>query len=67
MLYSRAQPPLQPRLMCHAARAHQFALKRAGEEAGHPVGKISFIDLAGSERGADTYDNNRCVRPFGSL
>lgn len=40
--------------------AAQFALKRGGEEGGHPVGKISFIDLAGSERGADTYDNNRC-------
>lgn len=37
----------------------QFALKRGGEESSHPVGKISFIDLAGSERGADTYDNNR--------
>ena len=37
----------------------QFALKREGEADGHPLGKISFIDLAGSERGADTYDNNR--------
>lgn len=26
------------------------------------VGKISFIDLAGSERGADTFDNNRQTR-----
>ena len=39
--------------------AVQFALKREGEADGHPLGKISFIDLAGSERGADTYDNNR--------
>ena len=37
----------------------QFALKREGKADGHPLGKISFIDLAGSERGADTYDNNR--------
>ena len=45
-----------------SSRSHsimQFALKREGEADGHPVGKISFIDLAGSERGADTYDNNR--------
>jgi hypothetical protein len=26
------------------------------------VGKISFIDLAGSERGADTTDNDRQTR-----
>ena len=46
-----------------SSRSHsimQFALKREGEADGHPLGKISFIDLAGSERGADTYDNNRC-------
>ena len=46
-----------------SSRSHsimQFALKREGESDGHPLGKISFIDLAGSERGADTYDNNRC-------
>ena len=45
-----------------SSRSHsimQFALKREGESDGHPLGKISFIDLAGSERGADTYDNNR--------
>ena len=45
-----------------SSRSHsimQFALKREGEADGHPLGKISFIDLAGSERGADTYDNNR--------
>lgn len=51
-----------------SSRSHsimQFALKREGEADGHPLGKISFIDLAGSERGADTYDNNRC--PFHAL
>ncbi len=30
------------------------------------VGKISFIDLAGSERGADTSDNNRQTRLEGA-
>ena len=47
-----------------SSRSHsimQFALKRETDSDGHPVGKISFIDLAGSERGADTYDNNRCI------
>lgn len=42
-----------------SSRSHsimQFALKRPD---GFLVGKISFIDLAGSERGADTFDNNR--------
>ncbi|GFR51132.1 hypothetical protein Agub_g13486 [Astrephomene gubernaculifera] len=64
-----------------SSRSHsimQFALKRAapvaaggfrrGEEPPEPrvVGKISFIDLAGSERGADTYDNNRQTRLEGA-
>ena len=31
---------------------------------GKVVGKISFIDLAGSERGADTTDNDRQTRCF---
>lgn len=31
-------------------------------KAGKVVGKISFIDLAGSERGADTTDNDRQTR-----
>lgn len=30
--------------------------------SGKVVGKISFIDLAGSERGADTTDNDRQTR-----
>jgi hypothetical protein len=30
------------------------------------VGKLSFIDLAGSERGADTFDNNRQTRLEGA-
>lgn len=32
------------------------------EKIGRVVGKISFIDLAGSERGADTTDNDRQTR-----
>lgn len=31
---------------------------------GKVIGKISFIDLAGSERGADTTDNDRQTRYF---
>ncbi|KAL6965065.1 Kinesin-like protein KIN-13A [Sarracenia purpurea var. burkii] len=31
-------------------------------KSGKPVGKISFIDLTGSERGADTTDNDRQTR-----
>ena len=33
---------------------------------GKLVGKISFIDLAGSERGADTYDNDKQTRMEGA-
>lgn len=34
----------------------------SNESRGKVVGKISFIDLAGSERGADTTDNDRQTR-----
>ncbi|XP_023743709.1 kinesin-like protein KIN-13A [Lactuca sativa] len=36
------------------------------EKGGKVVGKISFIDLAGSERGADTTDNDRQTRIEGA-
>nr|AMS24241.1 kinesin 13a protein [Marsilea vestita] len=36
------------------------------EKAGKLVGKFSFIDLAGSERGADTTDNDRQTRIEGA-
>jgi len=54
-----------------SSRSHsimQFALKRyiAGGAHCRQVGKISFIDLAGSERGADTFDNNRQTRLEGA-
>ena len=32
---------------------------RNKSDASKTLGKMSFIDLAGSERGADTIDNNR--------
>lgn len=51
-----------------SSRSHsimQFALKVGGPE-GKLAGKISFIDLAGSERGADTFDNNRQTRLEGA-
>lgn len=35
-------------------------------DAALQVGKLSFIDLAGSERGADTFDNNRQTRLEGA-
>ncbi|VVA97898.1 unnamed protein product [Arabis nemorensis] len=38
----------------------------ANELRGKVVGKISFIDLAGSERGADTTDNDRQTRIEGA-
>lgn len=54
-----------------SSRSHsimQFALKRGSQDQGPTklVGKISFIDLAGSERGADTFDNDRQTRLEGA-
>ncbi|KAF3785017.1 KINESIN-13A Kinesin-13A [Nymphaea thermarum] len=54
-----------------SSRSHailQLAIKRHASEskAGKLVGKISFIDLAGSERGADTTDNDRQTRIEGA-
>ena len=52
-----------------SSRSHailQLAVKRLidGNESKPPrlVGKLSFIDLAGSERGADTTDNDKQTR-----
>lgn len=49
-----------------SSRSHsimQFALKKQQGPKQPPkmLGKLSFIDLAGSERGADTYDNDKQV------
>ncbi|KAL0019431.1 hypothetical protein WJX79_004509 [Trebouxia sp. C0005] len=54
-----------------SSRSHsimQFCLRKLkdGGEPGKQIGKISFIDLAGSERGADTYDNDRQTRLEGA-
>lgn len=52
-----------------SSRSHailQLVIKKTieGKESKPPkvVGKLSFIDLAGSERGADTYDNDKQTR-----
>ena len=52
-----------------SSRSHailQLAIKRSvdGNDSKPPrlVGKLSFIDLAGSERGADTTDNDKQTR-----
>ena len=52
-----------------SSRSHailQLAIKKSvdGSESKPPriVGKLSFIDLAGSERGADTTDNDKQTR-----
>ncbi|TKY48166.1 Kinesin-13A protein [Spatholobus suberectus] len=56
-----------------SSRSHailQLAIKRSvdGNESKPPrlVGKLSFIDLAGSERGADTTDNDKQTRIEGA-
>ncbi|KAK9812178.1 hypothetical protein WJX73_002260 [Symbiochloris irregularis] len=51
-----------------SSRSHsimQFALKSTANPS-QLVGKLSFIDLAGSERGADTYNNERVTRLEGA-
>lgn len=52
-----------------SSRSHailQLAIKRSSDGSGlkppKPIGKLSFIDLAGSERGADTTDNDKQTR-----
>ncbi|KAL3626519.1 Kinesin-like protein KIN-13A [Castilleja foliolosa] len=46
---------------------HNNNINEANEaRSGKVVGKISFIDLAGSERGADTTDNDRQTRIEGA-
>ncbi|KAE7997443.1 hypothetical protein FH972_002081 [Carpinus fangiana] len=56
-----------------SSRSHailQLVIKRSvdGSESKPPrvVGKLSFIDLAGSERGADTTDNDKLTRMEGA-
>ncbi|XP_062215732.1 kinesin-like protein KIN-13B [Phragmites australis] len=56
-----------------SSRSHailQLAIKRRVDgndsKPPRPVGKLSFIDLAGSERGADTTDNDKQTRIEGA-
>ncbi|ONM40081.1 ATP binding microtubule motor family protein [Zea mays] len=56
-----------------SSRSHailQLAIKRRVDgndsKPPRPVGKLSFIDLAGSERGADTSDNDKQTRIEGA-
>ncbi|GAV64486.1 Kinesin domain-containing protein [Cephalotus follicularis] len=56
-----------------SSRSHailQLAIKRSVDGSGSKpprgVGKLSFIDLAGSERGADTTDNDKQTRMEGA-
>ncbi|KAK7349182.1 hypothetical protein VNO77_06341 [Canavalia gladiata] len=56
-----------------SSRSHailQLAIKRSvdgnGSKPPRVVGKLSFIDLAGSERGADTTDNDKQTRIEGA-
>ncbi|XP_050218630.1 kinesin-like protein KIN-13B isoform X2 [Mercurialis annua] len=56
-----------------SSRSHailQLSIKRSVDGAEskppRPVGKLSFIDLAGSERGADTTDNDKQTRMEGA-
>ncbi|GJN18332.1 hypothetical protein PR202_gb05482 [Eleusine coracana subsp. coracana] len=60
---------------CHeeSSRSHailQLAIKKRVDgndsKPPRPVGKLSFIDLAGSERGADTTDNDKQTRIEGA-
>ncbi|KFM22813.1 Kinesin-like protein KIF2A [Auxenochlorella protothecoides] len=52
-----------------SSRSHSimvFALRNGNEPKRPVVGKLTFIDLAGSERGADTYDNDKQTRLEGA-
>ncbi|XP_024529613.1 kinesin-like protein KIN-13A [Selaginella moellendorffii] len=52
-----------------SSRSHailQLVVKKAQDRVGRIIGKMSFIDLAGSERGADTTDNDRQTRMEGA-
>lgn len=52
-----------------SSRSHavlQLCLRRGGGDEAPLHGKFSFIDLAGSERGADTSDNDRQTRLEGA-
>ena len=60
----------KPRSESISTQAQQKVLSssksKTGENFMKTVGKLSFIDLAGSERGADTYDNDKQTRLEGA-
>ncbi|RRT76927.1 hypothetical protein B296_00010035, partial [Ensete ventricosum] len=66
---SRSHAILQLAIKQHKEVSDTKRQKEGSGKGGKIVGKISFIDLAGSERGADTTDNDRqtsfCVTLFG--
>jgi kinesin family protein 2/24 len=50
-----------------SSRSHAvLQLSLRNRHDGKTIGKMSFIDLAGSERGADTVDNNKQTRGEGA-
>lgn len=49
-----------------SSRSHAILQISMRDPRGQTVGKISFIDLAGSERGADTLDRDRQTRMDGA-
>ncbi len=49
-----------------SSRSHAIMQVVLRNEANKIVGKMSFIDLAGSERGADTSESNRKTRQDGA-
>ncbi|CAL9065753.1 unnamed protein product [Musa banksii] len=64
---SRSHAILQLAIKKHREVEDNRRQKESNEsKGGKVVGKISFIDLAGSERGADTTDNDRQTRIEGA-
>jgi hypothetical protein len=45
-----------------SSRSHAIMQIQLMNPAGKVHGKVSFIDLAGNERGADTYDQDKRTR-----
>ncbi|MQL71980.1 hypothetical protein Taro_004299 [Colocasia esculenta] len=65
---SRSHAILQLVIKKHTEVVNNSRRQTEGNESkgGKVIGKISFIDLAGSERGADTTDNDRQTRIEGA-
>lgn len=49
-----------------SSRSHAVLQMEIREKGGKNIGRISFIDLAGNERGADTFDCDRKTRMEGA-